>query len=766
MKNTKLNIQEKIFIRKKASLCTGKGWWETKQFSEKSIKPIIFSDGSNGVRFQKESRKLCGKNFYSNLENSLYDSNSAIEETYNATCFPSGGTMAFSWDKELIEKIGEKIALECQAIGIDVLLGPSINIRRSIYDGRNYEYYSEDPILTGELAVSFILGLQKKGIAACIKHFACYNSQSNRTNINSIIDERSMREVYLKGFEIAVKKASPFFIMSSYNKINGISVSENRLLLTEILRNEWNYSGLVISDWGAVKNISKALKAGINIIMPENKWVDDEVENSIVNGYLNENDIDSKIYNNLLIISRIQNNIRYSNEVEWNKHHDFSVKIAEESIVLLKNENAILPFKKKYIKNLLVVGEYATDPIIQGVATTIINQTIQNDPLKEIKNYCSSIGINVSYLEKIIVSDKDSTNKNIEKIIESDIVCTFVGQKPTKDIENGDRYNFNLDNNGDKEIDFISKYCKKQVVIIMAGDAILMPWIDNIKSAVFAGLGGQGFSEAITKILFGIVNPSAKTTFTFPRNIYDLPSYIDYPPHNNSLFYGERCYVGYRSFFKRKLTPLIPFGYGLTYTKFAYHSLKIDKTVLTNDDVINLTFIIENIGDCKGKEVVQLYIRQFSTDLIMLKKFKKICLKPNESFKVSFTLSNEDFSFFDPVEKSWGLVTGDYELLIGESSVSFYFKRLISVKNIFKKIYTEESLFREILESDKAKDILVNFLIKHNCLEKYQVTSRFFNLLNDCFWDIQTAIGLFTNYKIPISSIRKLINEMNKIEEE
>ncbi len=647
------NILKDLTIEEKAQLITGFSNFLTKDLPEYGIKSHQLADGPHGVR---------------NIPEDKY------------TAFPNLCCIGASWDVNMIQKMGEALADDCISGGISMLLGPGINIKRHLCCGRNFEYISEDPVLSGEMAAGYINGLQSKGIGASLKHFAMNNQELYRTEISVEADMRTIMELYLKGFEIAVKKSNPASIMCSYNKLYSIWTSENKFLLTDVLREKWGYKGFVVSDWGAVHDICKAVSAGLDLEMPTNENIVEQVKKGLENGALKIEDLDRAVKN---ILNFVAKEPLEKKEVDRAKQHNIARELASSGIVLLKN-NGILPITNEKNKKIAVVGEYAENLLVcgQGSAEVYASGKYIDSPLEELKK---NLGENteVVYHELYKTSEmplsppwrkKGELNKLTE---DCDAVVFFVGSKMAEDTEMFDRQNPHLNNVYELFIDGVIQNGKKVVVVIQSGSAMILgDWHKKADAIVEMWLGGEGAGKAIADVLCGIINPSGKLTETFP-NV--MPKHLNYPGDGIKIKYSEGMDVGYRYYDKHPEEVCFPFGHGLSYTTFDYSNMKVD--VLENK--IYISAKITNTGDVYGGEVVQLYVSKkggtVDCPLKELKAFKKVFLEAGTSNNITFELDIKDLAYFNTILNDWITEPCEYEFILAASSTDI---RLSDIKYI------------------------------------------------------------------------------------
>jgi beta-glucosidase len=663
------DIVASLTLEEKASLCSGESFWTTKAVERLGIPSIMLTDGPHGLR------KQAGESDHLGLNASV-----------PATCFPSAVGMASSWSRDLVRRIGTALGEECQAEGVSVLLGPGANIKRSPLCGRNFEYFSEDPYLTGEMAASHIEGVQSQGVGTSLKHFAVNNQEHRRMTTDAVVDERTLREIYLTGFETAVKKSQPWTVMSAYNKLNGTYCSENETLLTRILKEEWGHEGIVVSDWGAVNEAVASVSAGMELEMPSSHGEGQrKIVTAVKSGQLSEESLDRSVDRLLSVIFKAVDNRRDNASYDADAHHRLAREAARETMVLLKNEDGLLPLPKS--GNLAIVGAMAEKVRYQGGGSSHINPTKLDDIREEIGK--SAGGAEIGYAQGYLLDSDDSDEALLEEAKKlaatSDSAVLFVGLTDRYESEGYDRTHLNLPANQIRLIEEIASVQPNVVVVLSNGAPVVMPWVGRAKTILEAYLGGQAAGGAIADLLFGDANPSGKLAETFPINLKHNPSHPYFPGEGDRVEYREGIFVGYRYYDAKEIEPLFPFGYGLSYTTFAYSDLELERSDITDRDTLQVRVTITNKGDRFGQEIVQLYVRDVESAAIRpekeLKGFVKVALDPGEAQTVSFTLDKRSFAYYDAEQKDWHVETGEYEVLIGGSSRDIHLKASLNVRS-------------------------------------------------------------------------------------
>lgn len=644
-------------LEEKAGLCSGMDTWHTKGVERLGIPSVMVTDGPHGLRKQRANADHLG----------LFDS-------VPATCFPSAAGVASSWNRELIRRMGEALGKECQAENVAVLLGPGANIKRSPLCGRNFEYFSEDPYLSSEMAAHHILGVQSQGVGTSLKHFAANNQEHRRMTSDSVVDERTLREIYLASFEGAVKKAQPWTVMCSYNKVNGEFAAENDYLLTSILKEEWGHQGFVVSDWGAVNDRVASLAAGMELEMPSSHGEGDRaIVQAVKDGRLPEEKLDGAVERLLKIIFQAVDGRQEDASYDPREHHLLAREVARESMVLLKNEDGVLPLKRE--GRIAVIGALAKEPRYQGSGSSQINPTKLEDISEELA-IAAGQGVMIDYAQGYELGEDEShaelTAEALALAGAADVVVLFAGLPKRYESEGFDRKHLNMPANQTALIEAIAGVQPNLVVVLSNGAPIEMPWLDSAKAVLEAYLGGQALGGAIADLLFGDANPSGKLAETFPVQLSDNPSYLSFPGEGDKVEYREGIFVGYRYYDKKRMKPLFPFGFGLSYTTFEYSELTVDRSELQDDATLLVSVNVRNTGSRKGKEIVQLYVRDVESGVIRpdkeLKGFDKIELAPGETKTVTFRLDNRSFAYYDAELRDWVVETGDFELLVGGSS--------------------------------------------------------------------------------------------------
>lgn len=691
MDNIKALINQ-MTLEEKATLCTGVSNWSTSSVDRLGIPRLICSDGPHGLRRVPDELDM-GRN------------------SLPATCFPTASCLAATWNTDLISKMGEAIAEEAKALNVGVVLGPGVNIKRSPLGGRNFEYFSEDPFLAGELAVSFIKGVQRNGVGTSLKHYAANNQETQRFSISADIDERTLREIYLPAFEAAVKRAKPWTVMCAYNKLNGTFCSEHHELLVNILKNEWGFEGFVYSDWGAVHNRVKALQGGLDLEMPgPHEHSVKAVIQAVRSGECDVSVLDEAVQRILRIAFKAQENAVENSEFDEEKHHRLAQEIASEGIVLLKN-NGILPLKN--VNQIAVIGHSAKESYFQGGGSSHINPTRLDSPFTELRKRAGNAELVYmeGYLDKKDL-DQALINEAVEVAKSADVALLYISLPYTKESEGYDRKDIDFTSHQVALIKAVSKVQPNTVVIINNGAAVAMQeWIDDVSAVVEAWMMGQAGAGAIADVLYGNVNPSGKLSETFPVELTDTPAYINWPGGAGKVRYGEGIFVGYRYYEAKELPVLFPFGHGLSYTTFAYSNPKVPKSF---KDIKGLVVSVDvtNTGNMTGKEVVQVYVHDHESSLARppkeLKGFTKVELEPGQTKTVSIPLDFRAFAFYHPGYHRWITEDGEFDIMIGASSADIRHSLTTSMDSTLKLpcLLHTESTVQEWLDDPRGVAVI------------------------------------------------------------
>lgn len=650
-------IVNKMTLEQKAAFVSGLDYWHTQGSEELGLPSINITDGPHGLRKKNENKKA--------------SDGIGLGNSVPATCFPPASTSSCSWDPELLTLAGEALGEECLKEKVSVVLGPGMNIKRSPVCGRNFEYFSEDPILAGKLAAGLVKGVQSKGVGTSLKHFACNSQEAYRMIVDEVVDERALRELYLTAFEICVKEASPWTVMNSYNRINGEYASQNEYLQKKVLRNEWGFDGLIVTDWGSSVDRVPGILCGTDLEMPSSGGYSTAIViDAVKNGTLSEDALNERVDTVVDLILKSKPALEKGCEFSFDAHHEIARKVAEGSMVLLKNENNLLPLKKG--AKVAVIGELAKAPRFQGAGSSVINPTRLDNAFDELQR----LGVDVTYAKgydkKKDARDEALFNEACTAARNADVAVVFVGLTEEFEGEGYDRLNIEMPKCHNELVSEIAKANPNTVVVLAGGSVINLPWINEVGALLNSGLGGQATGSATANVLTGIVNPSGKTSETYPLSFSDNPTYGNYPAGPVTSEHRESVYIGYRYYDKARKDVLFPFGYGLSYTQFQYSDMKVSADEITDNDTLEVSFKVKNVGNVDGAEVAQLYISDRESTIFRpvkeLRAFSKVFLKAGEEKEITFTLSKRDFAFFNVYLGDFQVESGLFDILAGASS--------------------------------------------------------------------------------------------------
>jgi beta-glucosidase len=641
-----------LTLEEKASLLTGAGFWTTTAIPAQNIGSVTFADGPHGVRHQKHGMDHLG----------LYNSEPA-------TCFPPAVAVGSSWSVEVAARIGAALAREARALGVDVLLGPGVNIKRSPLGGRNFECYSEDPLLSGVLASAYVNALQEQGVGASLKHFAANDQETERMVISSDVDERTLREIHLSAFERVVTEAKPATVMCSYNKINGVHASENKWLLTDVLRTEWGYTGAVISDWGAVRTRPAAAAAGLDLAMPgPGEYATQSLIEAVKSGAVEEATIDEAVGRVLGLTAFTGTDPATA---DLGAHHDLARELAAECAVLLKNKDKILPLKPQ--SSLLVVGEFAQTPRYQGGGSSHVNATQVDIPLQQLEGRAGANGTAVHYCPGFSLepADEDSLREAaVAAARATDIAIIFAGNPEEEESEGFDRRRLELPPTQVQLIKAVAAAAPRTVVVLANGGVVsLEEWHDDVDAILEGFLLGQGGGKAITDLLFGDISPSGRLAETIPYRLKDTPTFLSFPGEQEHVRYSEGVMVGYRYYETVDQPVRYPFGHGLSYTNFEVSDLRAEAA---GPDTISATVTVTNTGEVAAKHVVQMYVSTAAGPVQRpertLAAFTKILLQAGETRSVQLTLDRRALRYWDITRSDWVVPAGNYTIQVAENA--------------------------------------------------------------------------------------------------
>lgn len=640
-----LNFVENLTLEERASLVSGKDFWFTAKVP--GVDRMMMSDGPSGLRKQ-------------DIDAAPTDINNSVD----AVCFPSSALTASSFDDQMLYKLGTHLGIAANAEHLGVLLGPGVNIKRSPLAGRNFEYFSEDPLLAGRMGVAYVNGVQDQGVGVSVKHFATNNRENQRFTSSSNVDERTLREIYLAQFERIVKEAHPATLMCSYNRLNGTLNSQNQRLLTEILRNEWGFEGLVMSDWGAVADHVAAIKAGLDLEMPGKGQASvDEIITAVKEGRLQESTLNRSVLRVLRMVEKWGKQVTKADPYDKEEQHQFARQLADDSIVLLKNDDQQLPLNPSH--SLAIIGELAAKPRFEGGGSSHVNAHHVVTPLDAAPD-------NTQYAAGYSLDNDQPDSKLVAQAVElakqQDKVIFFAGFPEKMETEGFDKDTIALPANQNELLKQIIAVNSNVTVVLQNGSVVEMPWADQVPAIVETYLAGEAVGEATWDILTGKVNPSGKLSESFPLRLQDNPTYGTFAKDHDEENYHEGIFVGYRYYDLHEMPVRYPFGHGLSYTSFAYTDLSVEK--LSNE--VKVSFKVTNTGEVAGKEVAQLYVANHVSRVEMpvkeLRDFTKVDLQPGESTTVTMTLPRRAFSYYNVANQQWEADNGDYEIMVGSSS--------------------------------------------------------------------------------------------------
>lgn len=690
-------------LAEKAALCTGDSMWTTTAVERLNIPRLLVSDGPHGLR-------------------RVANVHAVMEKSQPSTCFPTASSLAATWDVELLHEMGQALAEEAIALDVDVILGPGVNMKRSPLCGRNFEYFSEDPFLAGEMAAALINGIQSKGVGTSLKHYAANNQEFERFSISAEVDERTLREIYLPAFETAVTKSQPWTVMCSYNKINGAYGSEHRQLLTDILRDEWGFEGFVVSDWGAVHDRVAALKAGLDLEMPGPKKARVQAVIDAVNsGELDEAVLDTAVARILRIVFKAAETPKeplaagQGSRFDVAAHHALARKVAAAGMVLLKN-NGILPLQ--HPQHIAVIGRAAQTPHFQGGGSSHINPTTVDVPFAELQKLAGDAEL--SFAPGYPADDSIQQTLIDEAVTiaqTADVALLYMALPGFKESEGYDRPDLDLTVQQVALIKAVTAVQPRTVVILNNGAAVTMSdWIEGTAAVLEAWMMGQAGGGAIADVLYGRVNPGGKLAETYPLRLRDTPAYLNFPGENGVVRYGEGLFIGYRYYDAREQPVLFPFGYGLSYTTFAYSNPRASATTFKDTDGVTVSLDVTNTGAIAGSEIVQVYVHDQQARLVRpakeLKGFTKVMLQPGETKTVAIPLNFRAFAYYDPAYKQWIAEEGVFDILIGASAADIRASLTVTLQSTAElpSILHRDSTIRAWMDDPRGQAVLGPFL--------------------------------------------------------
>ncbi|MCD8161549.1 MAG: glycoside hydrolase family 3 C-terminal domain-containing protein [Clostridiales bacterium] len=702
-------VLKNMTLEEKAQFCSGRDFWKTQDVERLGIPSIMMCDGPNGLRKQLGEGDHLG-----------------INESIETVCYPTASAMASSFDRRVMSELGSLLGKECRSEDIGMLLGPGVNMKRSPLCGRNFEYLSEDPYLAGALAAAYIQGLQGEGIAACVKHFAANNQETRRMSGTSQVDERTLHEIYLPAFEMAVKEGKVRSVMCAYNAVNDVFCAENQELLTDILRGDWGFDGMVVTDWGAVKDRVKGLEAGLDLEMPgSTEGKAEAIVEAVKSGTLEERVLDTAVRNNLIFVRDcLESRTTVSqNEKEESDHpsgdgfdrekaHRKAGEFAKECAVLLKNDG-MLPLQET--QKVAFIGEFAEQPRFQGSGSSHIHVSCPVSPLDAID------GQNITYAKGYSLDDTghgaDSLLADaVETARNADAAVIFAGLPDAYETEGCDRDNIDLPENQNRLISEVAKVQKNVTVVLFGGSCMALPWVSDVNGLLCMYLGGDQVGQAAVELLYGRANPSGHLAETWPLQVEDNPSWLNFPGEDGVVEYREGIYIGYRYYDKKKMDVLFPFGHGLSYTSFAYQDFKLSRESMSDTDTVTVSCIVKNMGTCAGKEAVQLYVGVPDSDVRRpvreLKGFEKIYLEPGEEKEVSFVLDGRAFAYYEPKIHDWFVESKTAMIEIGASSRDIRLSGSVTIQSAqeFPLHVTLSTTIGELMRIRKGREFVAKLM--------------------------------------------------------
>lgn len=735
-------ILSQMTLREKVEFCQGKNKWETTGVPRLGIPPVWVSDGPIGVR----------------REISAEDNGTGFNETHPAVCFPAMAGITASFDPELAYETGEDLALAARELDVDVLLGPAANIKRSPLCGRNFEYMSEDPFLAGKIAAAYIRGVQSKGVGTSLKHFAVNSQETRRFTVNELVQERALREIYLPAFEEAVKEADPWTIMCSYNKVNGCYSSQNKWLLTDLLRDEWGFKGLVMSDWWAVHDHAASVSSGLSLEMPRKAdYEDDYLYKAVEDGRVTMEELDREVLRLLRLTELcLEGRNQPKEEYDACQQHHQSRRIAREAMVLLKNDGGLLPIEGK---KTAFIGEFAAAPRYQGGGSSHINATEVLSALDAVRSVSA-----VTYAQGFNANEDTMSAEQLNEAVKvaqaADVAVLFLGLPDAYESEGYDRTHMHLPACQEKLLEEVWKVQKNIVVVLHNGAPVEMPWVDKVPAILEAYLGGQAAGGAVVDLLFGAVSPCGKLAETFPIQLEDNPSYLNFPGYRDSVGYAEGIWVGYRYYDRKNMKVLFPFGHGLTYTTFRYDDLKLSADSFRAGETLTASVKVTNTGKFCAKEIVQFYVAPKSSKVQRpvreLKGIAKVLLQPGETKEVSVELGDRSFACWMEENNGWYIEPGTYAIEAAASSRDIRLAGEVAVEgHVLPLTVTTDTFIKDVLTIPAAKQILLDTVGEDKLPALENWPGEF---------GVKHVIQLFTNGKVEDDAVNDIIRAMNDVQ--
>lgn len=687
MKHKIDQILSEMTLEEKAAFCSGRDFWKTKALDRLGVPSAMMCDGPHGLRKQEGEGDHLG-----------------INESIQTVCYPTASALASSFDRDVMRQLGKALGRECQTEHVSMLLGPGMNIKRSPLCGRNFEYFSEDPFLTGEMGAAYIQSLQAEGIAACVKHFACNNQETMRMTGDSLVDERTLHEIYLPAFEKAVKQAKTRGIMCAYNAVNGSFCAENETLLTDILRKKWGYEGFVVTDWGAVKGRAKGIAAGLDLEMPGGpNATGEELVNAVKAGELSEDALDTAVRRILSFVLTAVENRKENVQIDRDACRRLSRELSAECAVLLKNEG-ILPLRAE--QKVAFIGEFAESLRYQGSGSSHINVPHPVGALEASDG--KEIVFARGYDSRKEGGDPALMAEAIQTASAADATVVFAGLPDAFETEGSDREHIRLPENQNALISAVAKANPHSVVVLHGGSVMELPWLDEVEAALLVHLGGEQVGAATVELLFGEKNPCGHLAETWPVKLEDSPSFLNFPGEEGVVAYAEGIFVGYRYYDKKKMPVVFPFGHGLSYTGFSYSNLRADKASLTDQESLTVSVDVTNTGNRSGKAAVQLYVRDAESTVRRpireLRDFAKVALEAGETRTVDFTLNKRAFAYYEPKVHDFFVESGEFFIEIGESSRDIRLSTSVQVEGtaLLSFTVTETTTIGQLMKHPKG----------------------------------------------------------------
>lgn len=690
-------------LEEKVMLTSGRDAWSTQPVERLDIPFIWMADGPHGLR-RAPSTDTWG-----------------YGDQLPATCFPTASALAATWDVALLREVGAALGRESSALGVNLLLGPGVNIKRSPLGGRNFEYFSEDPYLSGKLGAAYIQGVQSQGVGTSLKHYVANNVETERMWANSAVDDRTLNEIYFTPFEIAVQESQPWSVMACYNRVQGVYGTQSPDILTRKLKQEWGFEGIVISDWDAVIDRVEGIRAGMHVEMPgkPGHLTNQHVMDAVRNGELDEAQLDNVVRDILRVVLRAHA-VASPSEQNLDEHHDFARRVAAEAMTLLKNDGALLPLSAKDRRKIVVIGEFAVNPRYQGNGSSEVKPP-RIDNFLDIVRAEYGDDHDIDYVQGYSLGNDDDfslIDDAARRAAEADVALVLAGLPLHYESEGIDRLHIDLPPSHNRLIEAVADTQPNTVVLLTNGSAVAMPWVDRVPTIVETWLGGQAGAGAIADVVFGKANPSGKLAETFPVRLEDTPAFLNFPAEDGEVLYGERIFVGYRWYDERRIEPLFPFGHGLSYTEFTYSDLEVSAQHISNDDTLTVAVTVTNTGDTAGKEVVQLYLKDFEASVRRpqkeLRGFAKIELAPGESRVVKLELAERDFAHYSARHDRWVAESGDFQVLVGASSRDIRLHETVTLQSTESLNYrfSEYSFFREFWSNPELRPQLIELMPK------------------------------------------------------